>query len=159
VLVAGNPRGDLDGWYAKSIPLARDRGMTLAEARSPEPRRDRESRPVLYDKEAFLREFFPGHAADVAAGAAALVARHRVRGLAEMRRRVGLTRAQVAERMDLAPERISDIEARRAGTTDVGTLAAFVEALGGQLEVIADFGAERAVLRCPATVAAARWPA
>jgi hypothetical protein len=39
--------------------------------------------------------------------------------------------------------RVSAIEHARPGATELRTLAAYVEALGGRLEIIADFGDER----------------
>src|ERR1700727_2454282 len=57
------------------------------------------------------------------------------------------TGAQVARRMGAAPERIAAIERAEPGATEVRTLAAYVEAMGGQLDVTANFGGERVVLR------------
>jgi hypothetical protein len=99
------------------------------------------------DAQSFLDEFFPGSADDVEAGAAALVARNRARTLAEQRARLGLTQAQVAQRMGVRQERVSAIERAEPGATEVRTLAGYVEALGGRLEITADFGEERVVLR------------
>lgn len=99
------------------------------------------------DTDAFLDEFFPGDASEVEAGAAALVAGNRGRTLAGQRIRLGLTQAQVAERMSVRQERVSAIERAEPGATEIRTLAGYVEALGGRLEIIADFGGERVVLR------------
>ncbi len=95
----------------------------------------------------FLGEFFPGRGGEVEAGAAALVARSRARTLAEQRTRLGLTQAQVAQRMGVRQERVSAIERAEPGSTEVRTLASYVEALGGRLEIIADLGDERIQLR------------
>ena len=99
------------------------------------------------DAAAFAAEFFPGGAGQVAAGAAALTARAGARTLAEQRNRLGLTREQVAERMSVRPERVSAIEHAAAEAAEVRALAGYVEALGGRLEIVADFGGERVVLR------------
>jgi hypothetical protein len=99
------------------------------------------------DARSFLDEFFPGSADEVEAGAAALVARNRARTLAEQRTRLGLTQAQVAQRMGVRQERVSAIERAEPGATEVRTLAGYVEALGGRLEITADFGDERVLLR------------
>ena len=99
------------------------------------------------DVRSFLGEFFPGCADEVEAGAAALVVRGRGRTLAEQRTRLGLTQAQVAQRMGVRQERVSAIERAEPGSTEVRTLASYVEALGGRLEVIADLGDERIQLR------------
>jgi len=99
------------------------------------------------DVRAFLDEFLPGEADEMENGAAAFVARNRGRTLAEQRVRLGLTQAQVAERMGVRQERVSAIERAEPGATEVRTLAGYVEALGGRLEIIGDFGRDRVVLR------------
>jgi DNA-binding XRE family transcriptional regulator len=99
------------------------------------------------DTQSFLDEFFPGSAEEVRSGATALAARNRARTLAEQRTRLGLTQAQVAQRMGVRQERVSAIERAEPGATEVRTLASYVEALGGRLDITADFGAERVLLR------------
>jgi len=46
------------------------------------------------------------------------------------------------------------IEHAKPGTTELRTLAAYVEALGGRLEIIADFGDQRLAFIEPGTEAA-----
>jgi hypothetical protein len=58
-----------------------------------------------------------------------------------------LTQAQVAGRLRARQERVSAIECAEPGATEVRTLAAYVRALGGRLEIIADIGGERITLR------------
>ncbi len=70
-------------------------------------------------------------------------AEHRAFRLAEMRRRLGITQG-----------RVSAIEHAKPGTTELRTLAAYVEALGGRLEIIADFGDQRLTFTEPGTEAA-----
>jgi DNA-binding XRE family transcriptional regulator len=60
--------------------------------------------------------------------------------LAEIRRRRGFTQAQVAARMGVGKSRVSQIETGKVSTRDV--LDRYVEALGGRLSLIADFGDE-----------------
>jgi hypothetical protein len=48
----------------------------------------------------------------------------------------------------------SAIEHAKPGTTKLRTLAAYVEALGGRLEIIADFGDQRLAFTEPGTDAA-----
>jgi DNA-binding XRE family transcriptional regulator len=60
--------------------------------------------------------------------------------LAEIRRHRGLTQAQVAERMGVGKSRVSQIERGRVSTREV--LDRYVEALGGRLSLMADFGDE-----------------
>jgi hypothetical protein len=104
------------------------------------------------DASSFLGEFFPGETrsvlagADTRAGADALAAGDRARTLAELRTRLGLTQAQVAARMNVAQDTVSAIEQAGIGTSDVRTLAAYIEALGGRLEITADVGGNRVVL-------------
>jgi len=50
---------------------------------------------------------------------------------------------------------LSPIEHAKPGATELRTLAAYVEALGGQLEIIADFGDERLAFAEPSSEAAA----
>ena len=95
----------------------------------------------------FLEEFFPGQTDEVMRSAAALIAANRPRPLAEQRTRLGLTQAQVARRMGVRQERVSAIERAEPGATEVRTLASYVEALGGRLDIVADFGRDRIVLR------------
>ncbi len=102
---------------------------------------------ISYDAESFLDEFFPGEETEVEIGAAALAARHRAYTLARARQRMKLTQAQVAARMNVRQERVSAIERAEPGATEVRTLAAYVRALGGRLEIIADIDGERVVLR------------
>jgi DNA-binding XRE family transcriptional regulator len=101
-----------------------------------------------YDREGFLSEFFPDPAdrAEVEAGAEQLVHANRAHRLAEMRRRLGLTQAEVAERMHVRQERVSAIERAKVDASELRTLAAYVKALGGRLEIVADFGGERLVI-------------
>ena len=99
------------------------------------------------DVPSLLDEFFPGSADEVEAAGAALAARNRARTLAAARSRLDLTREDVARRMGVPPRRVAAIEQAEPGATEVRTLAAYVEALGGRLEIIADFGEERVVLR------------
>jgi phage shock protein A/DNA-binding XRE family transcriptional regulator len=100
-----------------------------------------------YDAESFLDEFFPGAETEVEIAAGALVARSRGRTLAEARQRMRLTQAQVAQRMNVRQERVSAIERAEPGATEVRTLAAYVAALGGRLEIAAHIGDERILLR------------
>jgi DNA-binding XRE family transcriptional regulator len=85
---------------------------------------------------------------------AALRAEQRAFRLAEMRRRLGITQAQVAARMGVTQGRVSVIEHAKPGATELRTLAAYVEALGGRLEIIADFGDQRLAFTEPGTEAA-----
>ena len=49
--------------------------------------------------------------------------------------------------MPLVKQTLRAAERAEPGATEVRTLAGYVEALGGRLEIIADFGGERILLR------------
>jgi DNA-binding XRE family transcriptional regulator len=89
--------------------------------------------------------------AEIAAGMDQLRAEQRAYRLAEMRRRLGFSQAQVAARMGVTQGRVSAIENARPGATELRTIAAYVEALGGRLEIIADFGDQRLAFAEPVT--------
>src|SRR6266571_27639 len=125
--------------YQEVIPIAAAR---LAVAQSARPPEAAPAGFISYDAESFLDEFFPGEETEVEIGAGALVARNRAHTLAEARQRMRLTQAQVAQRMNVRQERVSAIERAEPGATEVRTLAAYVRALGGRLEIIADIGNE-----------------
>jgi transcriptional regulator with XRE-family HTH domain len=58
--------------------------------------------------------------------------------LAEMRKKAGMTQAEVAEAMGVTQQRVSAIES--CSIAELATLADYIYALGGELKVIADFG-------------------
>jgi DNA-binding XRE family transcriptional regulator len=61
--------------------------------------------------------------------------------LAELRKRREMTQEQVATRMGVSVGRVSQIEAGDVSTQDV--LSRYINALGGTLKLIADFGDEQ----------------
>jgi phage shock protein A len=99
------------------------------------------------DTRSLAEEFFPGQAAELDDGAAAVAARNRARTLADERTRLGLTQTEVAQRMGVPPDQVAAIERAELGTTDVRSLVSYVEALGGRLTLTADFGGDRIILR------------
>ena len=130
--------------YQEVIPVATAR---LAAQSGPAADAASPGAFTSYDAESFLDEFFPGEETEVEIGAAALAARNRAHTLAEARQRMKLTQAHVARRMGVRQERVSAIERAEPGATEVRTLAAYVRALGGSLEIVAHIGGERIVLR------------
>jgi predicted XRE-type DNA-binding protein len=82
----------------------------------------------------------------VAVHRARLHAEQRAYRLAEIRRERGLTQTQVAEHMHVSQRRVSAVERGELDRTEVGTVISYVEALGGRVEVVADFGGERLVV-------------
>lgn len=70
-----------------------------------------------------------------------MLARVRAHSLAEVRRRKGLTQREVAAAMGVTAGRISQIEQGDLSGLDV--LDRYVQALGGQLGLVATFGDEQ----------------
>ncbi|MGW7067497.1 helix-turn-helix domain-containing protein [Streptomyces sp. NPDC054855] len=71
-------------------------------------------------------------------GARRMLAEARAWRLVEMRQERGYTQTQVAERMGVSKGRVSQIESGQVSGTDV--MARYVEALGGNLVMVAVFG-------------------
>jgi hypothetical protein len=130
--------------YDEAVQLSADVLLEVQAGEAPEAAAHTFATP-----DEFLGEFFPGDAERVSDGAADLVGRNRGRTLAAERSRLGLTQAQVAERMGTTRDQVEVIEQAGPGGTDIVTLAGFIKALGGRLEIIADFGSERVPLRAP----------
>lgn len=82
------------------------------------------------------------------------VARHRERfdaearayRLREVREEQGVTQKDLAERMALTQPTISALEAGDLDRSGLATLRAYVEALGGTVEITATFGERKVVL-------------
>ncbi|MEU7260367.1 XRE family transcriptional regulator [Streptomyces rimosus] len=143
VLVAvGADRGQWWDWYEHALPLARER-LARRERRGREP--GAEDAEFAGSRESF-HDWYPGTEEERQDGAALLVARNRAQRLASVRRRRGLTQRQVAVRMGVPVERVAALEQAEPGAVEVRTLAAYVAALSGRLEVIADFDTERLIL-------------
>jgi len=83
------------------------------------------------------------------------LARHRTRlevdadacRLAEVRKHRRVTQQDLAETLGVSQSRVSQIERQSVDDTVVSTLAAYVEALGASILILADFGEEQFVLR------------
>ena len=92
-----------------------------------------------YTREEFLDEFVhPDDRPAVEEAHQKRVLAVRAEYLAEMRKRAGLTQAEVAEAMGVSQQRVSAIE--NGSVAELSTLADYIRALGGELKVIADFG-------------------
>lgn len=70
---------------------------------------------------------------------------HKAAMLGELRRKLDLTQAVVADRLDVTQENVSHIE-RGEADVRLSTLSRYVEALGGRLEVRATFPDETVAL-------------
>jgi DNA-binding XRE family transcriptional regulator len=66
--------------------------------------------------------------------------------LAEVRKARHLTQQQVASEMGVSTARVSQIEHGQVDRAAIRGLAGYVEALGGHLELVANFGDERIVI-------------
>lgn len=60
--------------------------------------------------------------------------------LAEIRQRSSTTQTELADLLKVTQGRVSQIESGALDTSELGTLRKYVEALGGTLRVVADFG-------------------
>lgn len=116
--------------------------LTAAGLPSPVADPPRASPYTRYDATSFLDEFFPGQQTEIGLAAAALHARHRAHTLTQARQRTELTQTQVAQRMNIRQERVSAIERAGPAAIEVRTLAAYIAALGGTLEITAHIDGE-----------------
>jgi transcriptional regulator with XRE-family HTH domain len=60
--------------------------------------------------------------------------------LKEVREEQGLTQVELAERMHVKQPSVSALESGEIDRAGLATIKAYVEALGGEVEIIADFG-------------------
>jgi transcriptional regulator with XRE-family HTH domain len=84
--------------------------------------------------------------ARVAAHRERMRAEQRAYRLAEIRRQQGLTQTDVAAAMHVSQRRVSAVERGDLSRTELGTVASYIEAIGGKVEIVADFGDERVVI-------------
>ena len=82
----------------------------------------------------------------ISSGAPELITEARAFRLAEIRRRQHTTQVEIAKAMGVTQARVSRIEKGQLSRSEVDTLAAYVQALGGKLKIVADFGDESYVL-------------
>lgn len=68
---------------------------------------------------------------------------HRLR---EVREEQGLTQVELAKRMHVRQPTVSQLERGQIDRAGLATIKAYVEALGGTVEVVADFGDRRLIL-------------
>ncbi|HUZ36396.1 MAG TPA: helix-turn-helix transcriptional regulator [Streptosporangiaceae bacterium] len=94
---------------------------------------------VSYTRDEFVEEFVhPDDRAAIEEARQRRALRVRSEYLAEMRKKAGLTQAEVAEAMGVSQQRVSAIE--NGAVAELATLGDYIRALGGELKVIADFG-------------------
>jgi DNA-binding XRE family transcriptional regulator len=93
------------------------------------------------------RELFPvGDEDQVRALESQLRAEVRAYKLAEIRRARHLTQQQIAATLGVSKARVSQIEHGQVDRAAIQGLASYVSALGGTLELVADFGDQRLVI-------------
>jgi transcriptional regulator with XRE-family HTH domain len=91
-------------------------------------------------------ELFAGREEQVRAAEDQLRDEIRAFRLAEIRKARHLTQQQVADEMGVTTARVSQIEHGQVDRAAIRGLAGYVEALGGHLELVANFGDERIVI-------------
>lgn len=62
--------------------------------------------------------------------------------LSEIRKSHALNQKQVAELMKVTQSRVSQIESKGLDETQLATVKSYVEAIGGRMRIVADFGDE-----------------
>jgi DNA-binding XRE family transcriptional regulator len=87
------------------------------------------------------------NAAEVAVHRTRFEAGARAHRLAEIRKHRRITQQDLAGTLGVSQSRVSQIERQSVDDTVLSTLAAYVEALGASILVVADFGDEQFVLR------------
>ncbi|HEY2266544.1 MAG TPA: XRE family transcriptional regulator [Streptosporangiaceae bacterium] len=70
----------------------------------------------------------------------------RAHRLAEIRKAQGLTQTDVAASMHVSQRRVSAVERGDLSRTELGTVTSYVQALGGRVEIVANFGDEHIVI-------------
>ena len=66
--------------------------------------------------------------------------------LREVREGQGVTQVELAERMHVTQPSVSALERGDLERAGIATIRAYVEALGGKLDIVANFGDERIVI-------------
>lgn len=82
----------------------------------------------------------------VAAHRARIDAKVRAYRLREVREERALTQVEVARRMHVTQPTVSELERGEIERAGLSTIRAYVEALGGSVEIVADFGDRKVVL-------------
>ena len=71
-----------------------------------------------------------------------MLAEVRAYKLRELREQYAMTQVQLAKELDISQNRVSSIEHGDLAKTQVSTLQRYVAALGGKLQLVAQFGDE-----------------
>jgi DNA-binding XRE family transcriptional regulator len=73
-------------------------------------------------------------------------AEQRAYRLAEVRRQQGMTQLELADSLNISQAAVSSIERGELSRSELSTIRRYVEALGGKIEIVADFGDQRLIL-------------
>ena len=93
-----------------------------------------------------IRAERPPREAGVAEHRARMDAEVRAYHLREIREGQGMTQVDLAERMHVTQPSVSALERGEIERAGIATIRAYVEALGGTLDVVANFGDQKIVL-------------
>jgi ribosome-binding protein aMBF1 (putative translation factor) len=66
--------------------------------------------------------------------------------LVEIRETLGLSQSDVAERLGVSLSLVARIERGEMDDAEIGTIRAYLDVLGGELEIVAKFGDERILI-------------
>ena len=75
-----------------------------------------------------------------------MLAETRAYRLREVREEQGLTQVELAARMHVTQPSVSELERGELERAGIATIKAYVEALGGSVEIVAEFGDRRMVI-------------
>lgn len=105
------------------------------------------SRPVKRSRSwSDIRAERPPRETAVAEHTERMLAETRAYRLREIREEQGLTQIELAARMHVTQPSVSELERGQLDRAGLSTIKAYVEALGGTVEVVADFGDQRVVI-------------
>ncbi|MFK7602341.1 type II toxin-antitoxin system RelE/ParE family toxin [Deinococcus sp. SM5_A1] len=140
LLTAGDKAGQWKAWYVQHIPVAEKRyAQWLASWRRGGDMKAENWKAVRAGAVADGR-IDEKRVTELKAAALAQVRAHR---LAEVRSASGLTQEELSRRLGISQSRVSRIERGDLEKTELATLRAFVQALGGDIEVTVKLGEER----------------
>jgi ribosome-binding protein aMBF1 (putative translation factor) len=135
LLIAGDKAGNWTKWYARmDDPSCRTALRDLSEGTGSGGRQQVTSY-TKWDRDAYIERV--GGPEEAERRRKTLMARQSGQRLAEERKQRGLTQAQLAETMGVSPGRVSQIE--RGELSTIEAIARYVQALGGHLELVANF--------------------
>ncbi|WP_370652975.1 type II toxin-antitoxin system RelE/ParE family toxin [Frankia sp. CIT1] len=143
LLVAGDKSGQRRRWYEVNIPLAEQRYQRWLDGDYGVERSWRVMARTWEEvrTEAVATGLLGQERID--AIGVRMRAETRAHRLADIRRTYGLDQGEVAERIGVSQSRISRIERGDLDHTEIATVRSYIEALGGQVEIVAKFGDER----------------